>query len=329
MGYRGLFVVVGALVCGTVLLGPLARAQAPEGRTLDTLRLITFTPPLVLSVAQERGFFTAEGLVVEHTITSSSRELMTGVIDGTYDIAFTNPDNWITYAVRDGADVVMFQGVIGSTERTLVARPEIQSVADLRGQDIAVDAVDSGFVLILWQILADHGIDFRTGDPRLVPVGAPAQRLASMERGETVAAILVSPQTEEALARGYRVLGRSLDHLPQYPGPQGGTTRRWAAANEDRLVRFIRAYVAATDWALAPANREEAIALHQRRAGLERAVAEDDYAAVQPGATINIPGIQIVLDLRAALGFLPPPVPPAEQFYDTRYWERATGRPHP
>src|SRR3712207_7547548 len=37
---------------------------------------------------------------------------------------------------------------------------------------IAVDAVDSGFVLILWQILADNGVDFRTGDPRLVAVGA-------------------------------------------------------------------------------------------------------------------------------------------------------------
>src|SRR5579875_391648 len=332
IGHRWLRVAVAALACGTALLGrpgPAGSAQAPAPRALDPLRLITFTPPLVLSVVQECVYKTAEGLAVEHTITNSSRELMTGVLDGTYDIAFTNPDNWITYAVRDGADVFMFQGIVGPTERTLVARPEIHAVADLRGQAIAVDAVDSGFVLILWQILADHGLDFRTGDPRLVPVGAPAQRLASMERGETVAAILVSPQTEEALARGYRVLGRSLEHLPQYPGPQGGTTRRWAAANEDRLVRFIRAYVAATAWALAPANREEALGIHQRRAGLERTAAEDDYAAVQPDATINIPGIQLVLDLRAALGFLPAPPPPAEQFYDARYWEQATGRPHP
>jgi ABC-type nitrate/sulfonate/bicarbonate transport system substrate-binding protein len=308
-------------------LGPEGLPPAPPAQT--TLRLITFSPALVLSVAQERGFFAAEGLRVDHTYTRSSAELMQGVINGTYDIAFTNPDNWIVYALRDGADVFMFMGSVTGGERTLVARPEIQSVDDLRGKDIAVDAVDSGFVLILWQILADHGLDFRTGDPRLVPVGATAQRLESMQRGETVAAILTSPQTEQALALGYRVLGRSSDHLPHYPGPQGGTTRRWAAAHEDELVRFIRAYVAATRWALAPENREEALAVHMAAAGVSREMAEDDYAVVQPDATINIAGIQTILDLRVALGFLPEPVPPAEQFYDVRYWEAATGQRHP
>src|SRR5207302_11358760 len=93
----------------------------------DTLRLITFTPPVVLAVAQARGQLAAEGLRVEHTITRSSAQLMHGVIDGTYEIGFTNPDNWVTYVTRDGADVFMFQGVVTGGERTLVVRPEIQS----------------------------------------------------------------------------------------------------------------------------------------------------------------------------------------------------------
>ncbi len=189
--------------------------------------------------------------------------------------------------------------------------------------------MDSGFVMILWKILNDQGVDYRSGDPKLIPVGTTALRLESMERGETFAAIMTSPETEQALARGYRVLGRSTDHLPNYPGPQGGTTRRWAAAHEDELVRFIRAYVAATAWALAPGNREEALALHMAATGLNRQQAEDDYAAIQPDATINVAGIQTILDLRTALGFLQAPAPPVEAFYDTRYWEAATGRRHP
>lgn len=296
---------------------------------LTTLRLITFTPPVVLAVAQARGHLAAEGLRVEHTITRSSAQLMRGVIDGTYDLGFTNPDNWVTYVTRDGADVFMFQGVVTGGERTLVVRPEIQSAQDLRGKDIAVDAVDSGFVMILWQILNDLGVDFRGGDPRLVAVGTTSLRLESMERGETFAAILTSPETEQALAKGYRVLGRSRDHLPHYPGPQGGTTRAWAAAHEDTLVRFIRAYVAATRWALDPANREEVLALHVAATGLTRAQAEEDYAAIQPDATINVAGIRTILDLRTALGFLQGPAPPIERLYDTRYWEAATGRRHP
>ncbi|HEY7063580.1 MAG TPA: ABC transporter substrate-binding protein [Chloroflexota bacterium] len=296
---------------------------------LAPLRLITFTPPVVLGVAQARGHFAAEGLCVEHTITRSSAQLMHGVIDGAYDLGFTNPDNWVTYVTRDGADVFMFQGVVTGGERTLVVRPEIQTVEDLRGKDIAVDAVDSGFVMILWQLLNDQGVDFRGGDPRLVAVGTTALRLQSMERGETYAAILTAPETEQALARGYRILGRSRDHLPHYPGPQGGTTRQWAAAHEALLVRFVRAYVAATQWTLAPANREEALALHEAATGLTRAQAEEDYAAIQPDATINVAGIQTILDLRVALGFMQGPVPPIERLYDTRYWEAATGRRPP
>jgi ABC-type nitrate/sulfonate/bicarbonate transport system substrate-binding protein len=296
---------------------------------LDAVRLITFAPPVVLAVAQARGQLAAEGLRVEHTITRSSAQLMQGVIDGTYDLGFTNPDNWVTYVTRDGADVFMFQGITTGGERTLVVRPEIQSAQDLRGKDIAVDAVDSGFVMILWQILNDLGVDFRGGDPRLVAVGTTSLRLESMDRGETFGAILTSPETEQALAKGYRVLGRSRDHLPHYPGPQGGTTRSWAAAHEDVLVRFIRAYVAATQWTLAPEHREEALALHVAATGATRAQAEDDYAAIQPDATINVVGIQTILDLRAALGFLHGPVPPIERLYDTRYWEAATGRRHP
>jgi ABC-type nitrate/sulfonate/bicarbonate transport system substrate-binding protein len=332
---RGLsLALVAASVAGVVGLaagGPLGRPVAAQGTKggLTPIRLITFTPGVVLSVAQARGFFAAQGLQVEHTLTSSSQQLMQGVIDGTYDIAFTNPDNWIVYVTRDNADVFMFAGNVTGSERTLVARPEIQSVDDLRGKDIAVDAVDSGFVLILWRILADQGIDFRGGDPRLVAVGATALRLQSMERGETVAAILTSPETEQALALGYRVLGRSMDHLPQYPAPQSGTSRRWAAAHQDELVRFIRAYVAATDWTLDPANREAALALHRDAWNVTREAAEAEYAAIQPAATINTAGIQTILDLRAELGFLTPPIPPATRFYDVRYWEAATGRRHP
>lgn len=308
-------------------LAALPTVQGQEPTPRHALKVITFTPPLAITVGQERGFFAAEGLEVENVITRSSAQLMRGVIDGTYDIGCTNPDNWITYVVRDGADVFMFMGIDTGGERTVVVRPEIQTAEDLRGRPIAVDAVDSGLVMILWKVLADHGIDFRTGDPPLVPVGTTSLRLDSMERGETFAAITSGPDTERALALGFRVLGRSSDHLPDYPGPQCGTTRRWAAAHPDALVRYIRAVVAAIDWA--GQNRDVAIALYRDARGVSQAAAEEIYSTLQPDGAVNVAGIQTILDLRVALGFLAPPAPPAERFYDTRYWEQATGRQHP
>src|SRR5262249_39255889 len=112
--------IMPALFLAAAVVGPAAwsaatapaAAQGVKGSPGATtvIRVITFAPSIVLAPAKERGFFAALGLAVDHTITASSAQLMGGVVDGTYDIAFTNPDNWITYAVRDGADVLMFQG---------------------------------------------------------------------------------------------------------------------------------------------------------------------------------------------------------------------------
>jgi ABC-type nitrate/sulfonate/bicarbonate transport system substrate-binding protein len=341
MGWRGgqvgrgaaLAVLAAALVISAAS-GGLSRPAVAQGLkgaagAPYTLRVITFSTPMVLAIAQGRGFLAAEGLQLDHTITQSSAQLMGGVIDGTYDIALTNPDNWITYVVRDNADVFMFQGNDAGGERVVMARPEIQSVDDLRGQALAVDAVDSGLVMILWKILNDQGLDFRPGDPRLVPVGATGPRLASMERGETAAGIVGLSDVEGAQARGLHALGSSRDHLPEYPGTQGGTTRRWAEAHPDVLIRFIRASAAASQWARTPANRAAAIALYRDATGANQETAEEAYDTLIPDAAIDVRGIQTILDLRVALGLMPAPAPPATRFYDTRYWEAATGQRQP
>src|SRR5690242_12703276 len=96
-----------ALLVGLVGGGGLGRGAAAQGvkggpGAPATVRVITFSTPFAFAVAEGRGYFAAEGLEVEHVITQSSAQLMNGVIDGTYDIGLTNPDNWITYVVRDG-----------------------------------------------------------------------------------------------------------------------------------------------------------------------------------------------------------------------------------
>jgi ABC-type nitrate/sulfonate/bicarbonate transport system substrate-binding protein len=147
--------------------------------------------------------------------------------------------------------------------------------------------------------------------------------------GEAAAGIVGLADVEGAEARGLHSLGSSRDHLPEYPGTQGGTTRRWAEAHPDVLIRFIRASAAASQWAKNPANRAAAIALYRQSTGANPETAEEAYATLIPDAAIDVQGIQTVLDLRVALGFLPAPAPPAARFYDTRYWEAATGRRHP
>lgn len=60
-------------------------------------------------------------------------------------------------------------------------------------------------------------------------------------------------------AEGYTRLTSLSEHYPEFPASSIATRRDWAEANEDILVKYLTAYIRATEWLLDEANREEAM----------------------------------------------------------------------
>jgi ABC-type nitrate/sulfonate/bicarbonate transport system substrate-binding protein len=96
------------------------------------------------------------------------------------------------------------------------------------------------------------------------------------------------------------------------------------------LVRYIRAYVEATKWCFDINNRASCLELLATHNGLEDKVAEETLDALldsdyglYPKAELNLPGLKSVLALRAEMGYLKPPLPPAEKYIDLSYYNRA------
>jgi ABC-type nitrate/sulfonate/bicarbonate transport system substrate-binding protein len=94
--------------------------------------------------------------------------------------------------------------------------------------------------------------------------------------------------------------------------------------HRELVVRFIRAWAAATDWLLQPEHREETVQLSMDKEKLNRAAAEIAYAKIVPRARINPAAIQTVIDLRKEMGVYQPPFAPPARFYDDSYWREAT-----
>jgi len=90
-------------------------------------------------------------------------------------------------------------------------------------------------------------------------------------------------------------------------------------------VRFIRAWVAATDWLGESANREECLSLIMEQEMLTRAAAQNAYEKVVPKARINRSALNTVIELRKEMGVYQPPYSPLGRFYDAAYWREATG----
>jgi ABC-type nitrate/sulfonate/bicarbonate transport system substrate-binding protein len=209
----------------------------------------------------------------------------------------------------------------------LLGRPGITSMEQLRGKLLAGDPGDSNLDLIRRKILRSNGIGEE--DYKVEIIGSSPKRLEAFLQDRVVASMLTSPSTEKALAAGGVLLARAEDYVPNWPLTNGWGLRKWIESHRDLVIRFIRAWVAATDWLLQPENREETLRLIMEIEHLARDRAEHTYGRVVPKARINPVSLRRAIELRIEMGVYSPPHSPPERFYDSSYWCEATGLPAP
>jgi ABC-type nitrate/sulfonate/bicarbonate transport system substrate-binding protein len=293
------------------------------------LRVCTFAgaSSLPLYVAAERGIFGRAGLEVELVATRSSDELMSGLLDGAFDIVHAAPDNYVSWRDRTEAPIVAW---IGGTSGpvSLVARPGTAGVADLRGRDIAVDAVASGFVSVLRRILAAAGLG--VDDVRFVPVGATNLRFAALRDGQVAATMLTLPWSLLAAEAGCIALADQRDVLPRLQGSCGASLEPWLNANTAAADAYLGSIVAALTWAYTPGNEAATTAVIATRYGIDPRHAEAVRVAVldpvtgwPPSAYIDPAGMAEVCRLRAEND--QPPASPTSAYYTLAPYGRVLG----
>jgi len=232
---------------------------------VDRLRVIAFSRPAAFVVAEGEGFFVDESLAVEYTQARGSAPQLDALVRGEFDLAHTAADNIVMRVDRDGADLaVVCVAELGVAQR-LVVRPEIATIGELRGKDLGVDAIESGYATLLYNILDRRGV--ARGSYRPVAVGGTAQRLDALLAGSIAGAMLAPPHDLRALAEGARILASAADDFPGYPGVTVAARRSWARDHHDLVTRYCRALLAGARWAADRANRERVIELLGPEAG--------------------------------------------------------------
>jgi ABC-type nitrate/sulfonate/bicarbonate transport system substrate-binding protein len=212
---------------------------------------------------------------------------------------------------------------------SIVTVPTIASFQDLKGKTMAVDSARTGYALLLKKILAQKGL--KVGDYALKEVGGTAQRIEALKSGAAVAALVNQPSDLKLFSEGFKSLGGTSDYVPYFQGSVAMTKRSWAAKNSDTLIRYIRAYVAASDWLFEPKNREEAIEILLRSVKrFDRAQANATYEnglrkVFIPKAAVNLDGLRQVIELFWEAEGLKPPLPSPEKYVDLSYHAKAMG----
>ncbi len=264
--WRVLAVVVTTLLAlvpsGAQQLEPLAMSYVPGNAIAWDL-----------DVAMDKGFFKAEGFdgkpVVFQNAPQSAQMLITGQVQlGTGQI-----DPFLL-AFRSGArDIAVIAAPADRPDWFLNVRPEIRSVADLKGKFVATAALQVGESWLTAKWLDEQGL--KSQDFSLLVVGTSALKFAALQRGSVAAAIMFQPLALEAQLAGFPTIYRFLEG-PRFPPVLYVVNRKWAAENE-RGKRLSRAILAAHKWLLDPANRSEAIAILQKYTKREMSVMEEVY----------------------------------------------------
>ena len=276
-------------------------------------------------VAEHKGFFAKENLEVRFHHTTYAPDHNRGMAEGRWDFTLSSADTMIARTTTDGVDYMLFMQSEEGLSAYLIGQPGVDAIEKLRGKTLAGDPGDSNLDLIRKKILRTHGMD--DNEYAIEIIGSSPVRLEAFLQGRVAAAMLTPPASDKALAAGGVLLADSEKYVPGWPLNCGWTLRPWLVEHRELVVRFIRAWAAATDWLLAPANREETIALVMEKEKLTRAGSEDAYRKVVPKARINPAALRTVIELRKEMGVYKPPFDPPERFYDPSYWSEATGLP--
>jgi ABC-type nitrate/sulfonate/bicarbonate transport system substrate-binding protein len=313
-----------ASCAGTALTPPV---NDPLTLRVNVFRSATNIP---IYMAEEKGAFAKRKLRIDLQFTPNSSEQRAGLASGTSDIAHTAADNAVAMVEVAKVDAVIVGGG-DSGLLELFVRPEITTLAEVRGKAMVVDAPNTAYALVARKILKNAGlIDGR--DYRLVPIGGTESRVNAFSLSpDNAVGMLNPPWTFVAQSKGARSFGMVKDIYGPYQAIAPIAMRSWAQANRGALERYLAAYIEGCRMTLDPANRAEVIAVLRKRLNLTADVAARSYEGlIQPGYGLardcgfDMEGFRNALALRAEIegqwgGVAPEP----GKYLELGYFERA------
>lgn len=266
------FAIILALT--VVTLASLAsRMTFAASRELEKVRIgysVGGLIPFPLIVAKENRFFEQAGFEVE-LINIPPTIAVTALISG--DIQYVIfAGTTINAAVR-GLPVKLVMVYNDRPLFSLMSRPEIRSIKELKGKVLGVATLTSGESFLSRRLLKDAGID-ADKEMTLRVIGNTPDRLQALRAGAVDATTLTLPVDILAERLGLRRLAFMGEMLESINGGYG-VSERWLQQRPDQIKKMIA--VAYRGMAHARAQRQDSIALIMSKWKMERDVAEKAF----------------------------------------------------
>ena len=234
-----------AAVLAVVLALPSTSACAAEKLRIGVLRLASSG---AVFVAQDKGYFAAEGLDVELKFFDAAQPVAVATVSGDIDIGVTGlTAGFFNLAGKGALRIVAAQSREEPgyhLDAWVVSKQAyeagLQNLADLPGHSIAITQVGSTFHYNVGLIA--NKLHFPLTSLKLVPLQSLANMASALKGGQVDAASLPATAAAPLLAAGdVKLLGWVGDETPWQLGAIF-TTQRAISERRDAIAAAVRAY---------------------------------------------------------------------------------------
>jgi ABC-type nitrate/sulfonate/bicarbonate transport system substrate-binding protein len=227
----------------TLITVLVASFCAPGAHGQDKIRVgygSLSTSYAAIWVAGEARLFQKNGIDAE-VLYLESALVRTALLTG--DIAMGGMSGTTMAAPRlQGADPILIASFSNSLQYRLVVRPDIRTVADLKGKRVGVAGFGLGAHRGAQIMLAKLGLNPDT-DVTMLQIGGDPTRLAALLSGTIDASVFNPPLHKRAAEAGMRVLANIEDMGFSVQASALVTTDRFTKKNYDLTRRAIRSII--------------------------------------------------------------------------------------
>jgi ABC-type nitrate/sulfonate/bicarbonate transport system substrate-binding protein len=217
---------------------------------------------LPVFVAEDQGLFEQSGLKINYLKLGSVDKATSAVREGTADLAITPPEGAISNYV-DGGNLRVIAANALRLPMSMVARPDIHSVAGLRGRRVGTSSLTEGTAIYTQMMFQQAGLSY-PDDYDFVLAGVHTTRWAALRNDEVDAAPQPAPWNFLAEREGYSLIGEMNDVIPELVFAAVIGNSRWLSENRKTVEKLTAALAAAHDFVNDPSNDAVTLPIYQR-----------------------------------------------------------------
>ncbi len=273
-------------------------------------------------IAEETGIFRKYNLEFPLVYIGTSPLATAAMLGGEVQVMIDGGVGLVRTVIGGNADLVFIGGIKNHLTQSILAKPEIKRLEDLRGKKIGVTRIGATTHYFAIQVFKRRGMEAGR-DYSMVQTGGAPEMFAALVSGTIDAGTMSAPWDARALSQGYNyvVYGPDL-RIPQV-AVSLITRRSFIAQNTPLLSRYMRAMAEAAK--ILHTDKEVVLKVLSKYLRIEdRKVLDQAYGAeikaLEPRMELRLEAVQAILDDIAPTDARAKKFKPQE-LYDRRYLE--------